>query len=448
MEHENLIACHECDLLFRRPPRLDGLVARCSRCRTRLTGILHARPTLDLTCAMTVAALVTFLIAQGFPVIALDADGMTSHATLFDAVVALWSTRMRIVAAIVFCSTTLFPLIELVALLYLLIPLRVGSVPPRFIHALRFAQLLRPWGMIEVLMLGVLVTTVKMASLAQVIPETALFAFGALTLMLGAVSTFDPGALWEMHDEIRTRRISGVPRPRSHSERTTECRISDSAENAATPGVTAKRAGLVACHTCARLQPRHRQSSGQHCLRCGSLLHERRPDSVRRTAALTLAAALLYIPANLLPVMHTESLGRSEDDTILGGVAYFWTSGDWPLSVIVFVASVMVPMLKLAILALQAIAAHRGSGWRPLERTRLFRIVERIGRWSMLDVFVVALTVALVHFGSFAEITAGPGALAFGGVVVLTMLASMQFDPRLIWDDTNSQTRPSSTRRS
>lgn len=99
-----------------------------------------------------------------------------------------------------------------------------------------------------------------------------------------------------------------------------------------------------------------------------------------------------------------------------------------------FVASVLVPMLKLAILALQAIAAHRGTPWRPLERARLHRLVERVGRWSMLDVFVVALTIALVHFGSFAEITPGPGALAFGAVVVLTMCASMQFDPRLIWD--------------
>lgn len=132
--------------------------------------------------------------------------------------------------------------------------------------------------------------------------------------------------------------------------------------------------------------------------------------------------------------MHATALGRAEDDTILGGVAYFWTSGDWALAVIVFIASVLVPMLKLAILAFQAIAAHRGMQWRPLERARLHRLVERVGRWSMLDVFVVALTIALVHFGSFADITPGPGVLAFGAVVVLTMCASMQFDPRLIWD--------------
>jgi paraquat-inducible protein A len=293
--------------------------------------------------------------------------------------------------------------------------------------------------MVEVFMLGVVVTTVKMVSLAHVIPGPALFAFGALTIMLGAVSLFDPHALWNICDEANMRRASGVPSAKPHAERAADSHFG-SAERAATHGLSAKLAGLIACHGCGRVQARQEPPSHQACSRCGALLHERRPDSITRTTALLLAAALLYIPANLLPVMHTTSLGRAEDDTILSGVAYFWTSGDWGLAIIVFVASVLVPLLKLAILALQAIAAHRRSGWRPLERSRLYRIVECVGRWSMLDVFVVALTVALVHFGSFAVITAGPGALAFGAVVVLTMFASMQFDPRLIWDNTDQRT--------
>ncbi|CAH2931482.1 MAG: Paraquat-inducible protein A [uncultured Paraburkholderia sp.] len=204
--------------------------------------------------------------------------------------------------------------------------------------------------------------------------------------------------------------------------------------------VTARHAGFVACHCCGLVQSRSAHATNQHCVRCRSPLHERRPESLTRTFGLLLAAALLYIPANLLPIMHTSSLGGAEEDTILGGIAYFWRSGDWPLAAIVFVASVMVPMLKLAILTLQTVTAYRGSDWQPLERARLHRMVERIGRWSMLDVFVVSLTVALVHFGSLAQITAGPGALAFGSVVVLTMLASNEFDPRLIWD--NVRRRP------
>jgi paraquat-inducible protein A len=198
--------------------------------------------------------------------------------------------------------------------------------------------------------------------------------------------------------------------------------------------VTALRSGMVSCHACGRVEPRIRSVTPQHCSRCGARLHRRNPDSLMRTWALLIAAALLYIPANLLPVMHTDSLLGSEDDTIMSGVVYFWTSGDWPLAIIVFIASIMVPMLKLSVLVLLTVTAQRRSRWRPMQRIKLYRMVERIGRWSMLDVFVVTLTVALVRFKSLAVITAGPGAIAFGSVVVLTMLASMQFDPRLIWD--------------
>lgn len=383
-----------------------------------MSGSHQARPTIDSTCAMAVAALITFLIAQRFPIIALKAQGVTSEATLFDAVASLWAGDMRIVAVVVLFTTTVFPLAELLALLYVLLPLRAGKVPRCFRPVIRFLLWLRPWGMIEVFMLGVLVTTVKMVSLAQVIPGPALFAFGALTVLLGAVSLFDPHRLWHACDEISAvdSATRSLPEP------------------APAQGFSAKHAGLLACHTCGCVQVRQGGASHQSCQRCSAPMHERRPGSLSRTAALLLAAALLYIPANLLPVMHSTALGRSEDDTILSGVAYFWTSGDWGLATIVFVASVLVPMLKLAALVLLVFAAHRRSTWRPLERTRLYRLVERIGRWSMLDVFVVALTVALVHFGSFAVITAGPGALAFGAVVILTMIASMQFDPRLIWD--------------
>ncbi len=198
---------------------------------------------------------------------------------------------------------------------------------------------------------------------------------------------------------------------------------------------TATEAGLCSCHACGQVQPFDDHATAkQRCARCHSTLHRRNPDSLMRTWALLIAAALLYIPANLLPVMHTASLVGDEDDTIMSGVAYFWTSGDAPLAVIVFIASIMVPMLKLSVLTLLTLTAQRRSTWRPIERTKLYRLVEFIGRWSMLDVFVVTLTVALVRFQSLAVITAGPGALAFGSVVILTMIASMQFDPRLIWD--------------
>ncbi|WP_321967812.1 paraquat-inducible protein A [Burkholderia cepacia] len=195
---------------------------------------------------------------------------------------------------------------------------------------------------------------------------------------------------------------------------------------------TAARAGLASCHTCGLVQTLDHHHIA--CVRCGTVLHFRRANSLARTWAFLIAAVILYIPANLLPVMRTASIVGSEEDTIMSGVVYFWTSGDWPLAVVVFVASILVPMLKLSVLLILVISAQRRSAWRPLQRTRLFRIVERVGRWSMLDIFVITLTVGLVQFRSLAVVTAGPGALAFGSVVILTMIALMQFDPRLIWD--------------
>lgn len=158
------------------------------------------------------AALFTYLIAQGFPIVELDLNGATSQTTLIGALVALWNEQMELVAVAVFCSTILFPLIELTALLYVLMPIRAGFVPPGFNLVLRAIQFVRPWGMIEVLMLGILVTIVKMTSLARVVPGAALFAFGALTLMLAVVVLFDPRALWDIADALGERRTPRTPR--------------------------------------------------------------------------------------------------------------------------------------------------------------------------------------------------------------------------------------------
>jgi paraquat-inducible protein A len=143
---------------------------------------------------------------------------------------------------------------------------------------------------------------------------------------------------------------------------------------------------------------------------------------------------LLYIPANLLPVMTTAYFGKQKADTIISGVVYFVLHGDWLLAAVIFVASVLVPLMKMLALAYLLVSVRRGRAARPRERTLLYRITELIGRWSMVDVFVVALLAALVQMGNLASIHPGPGALAFGGVVVLTMLAAHYFAPRLIWD--------------
>ena len=199
------------------------------------------------------------------------------------------------------------------------------------------------------------------------------------------------------------------------------------------PVETAASRGLLACHHCGTVW--RGAQVHEPCARCGTRLHRRKPDSLNRTWALVIAAAILYLPANLLPVMITRTIFGSQYDTIMSGIIYFWVSGAWGLAAIIFIASFLVPLFKLAALAIMAWSAGRRTDWRRQERATLYRIVEFIGRWSMLDVFVVCLLSGLVHIQGFAEISAGLGIAAFAGVVVLTMLASLSFDPRLTWDD-------------
>lgn len=194
----------------------------------------------------------------------------------------------------------------------------------------------------------------------------------------------------------------------------------------------ARDSGMIRCHHCGTVW--QGAADGDTCGRCSGALYSRKPDSLNRTWAFLITACILYVPANVMPVMTTRSLFDSQQDTILSGVIYFWVSGDWELAAIIFIASFLVPLFKLSALILMATMAGRHSDWRRPERTRLYRIVEVIGRWSMLDVFVVSLLAGLVRLEGFAEITAGPGIAAFGAVVVLTMLASISFDPRLGWD--------------
>jgi paraquat-inducible protein A len=203
---------------------------------------------------------------------------------------------------------------------------------------------------------------------------------------------------------------------------------------------TAARLGLLHCEACGLLNRPCREAGRMHCARCEAPLHRRKPNAIARTWAFLVAAAILYIPANLLPVIHSGSLfGENPHDTILGGVIYFWTSGSWALAIIVFLASIVVPGTKIAVLALLLVTSQRRSRWRPFERTRLYRMVAYIGRWSMVDIYIGAVSVALVQLRPFASIVPGPGAIFFGAVVILTLFASESFDPRLIWDPVDDE---------
>jgi paraquat-inducible protein A len=170
------------------------------------------------------------------------------------------------------------------------------------------------------------------------------------------------------------------------------------------------------------------------CRRCGSALHLRKPDSIARTWALLIAAYILYVPANVLPMMRTGSMFGAQSDTIMSGVVYLWHSGSWHIALVVFIASIVVPLAKMLSLTYLLISVQLGWTTRSLERTKLYRILEFVGPWSMLDVYVVLILVALVQLKSLASIQPGLAVAAFGAVVVLTMFAAMTFDPRLLWN--------------
>jgi paraquat-inducible protein A len=195
----------------------------------------------------------------------------------------------------------------------------------------------------------------------------------------------------------------------------------------------AARAGLLLCSACEMLN-RPVPGADIRCARCGGGLHWRKPGSLARAWAFLTAACILYIPANLMPVMESGSLFGSSSDTIMSGVRYLWNSGDWLIAAVIFLASIVFPGAKLVALAVLLSTAENRSKWRARQRARVYRMLDVVGRWSMTDIFVTAIVVALVQFKTIGVINPGPGATAFAAVVVLTLFASMSFDPRLIWD--------------
>lgn len=195
-------------------------------------------------------------------------------------------------------------------------------------------------------------------------------------------------------------------------------------------GVSAASQGLSSCHLCCKLAP----TDQHHCPRCGCAMHQRKTASLQKTLALLITACILYIPANVYPIMFTDSLGSTEPSTIMGGVILLIQLGSVPVAAVIFIFSVMVPSAKLMAMFYLVWSVERGKKVSPRQRSLMYRITEFVGKWSMVDVFVVAILVALVHLGGLVVIRPGLAALAFAGVVIVTMVAAESFDSRLMWD--------------
>ena len=427
---ENIVACLECDLLQRIPALEPGAIARCRRCGHT---IAFSKPdSLDRTLALTCAAAIALIIANVSPLMGLSVSGRQTSTTILGGAIEMWLRGEPITAMIVVFCALVAPAIHIGIMST--IPLAVRRTPaPYWVGTLlRWSEWHQPWAMVEVMMLGILVALIKIAELATVIPGIGMFAAGALVALIAAMTvSFDPREVWQ-----RVEWVGGEMPPGLSGSRSAGPTESASIHTGMLTGITL---GLVSCESCGLLsRPVDINEPGQ-CPRCGAELALRKHNAIQRTWAFIIAALICFIPANLLPVMVSTTLVGSEDDTIISGVVLLYKTGSWHLALIVLIASIVIPLAKIMALAYLLVTVQRRSIKEQHERLKLYRLVEFVGRWSMLDVFVITFTVALIQLQPLMSIKPGAGVLFFAAVVVLTMIGAENFDPRLIWDSSNEQ---------
>jgi len=383
-----------------------GARAVCLRCDAVLRHT-HRDP-LGLPLALNLAALILFAVAINSTLLVVSRMGQDHIATLFSGPRGLEDDGMWELAAVVLFTTLAAPLSKLLVVTTVLLGAHSSQPPPWLRGMFAWASRLRPWSMIEVYLLGVFVAFVRLGTEVRIDLGPALYALAALmVVMVAADYTLDAEAVWDIIGRRRPLALEahiGANRPE------------------------ARRMDCGTCHFVTRAVP------GTRCPRCGFPLQARKPNAIARTWALGTAALILYVPANTYPVLTLTSLGASTPSTILGGVRELLEAGMWPLAALVFFASIVVPAIKVTGLAILLIATQTGSDRWLRDRTRLYRFIDHIGRWSMIDIFVGSLLVALLQFGQLVTVLPGPGAIAFAAVVILTMLAAQAFDPRLMWD--------------
>ncbi|MBL6079719.1 PqiA/YebS family transporter subunit [Belnapia sp. T18] len=396
--------CDGCGSMVRIGPLARGEEARCPRCETVLRR--HAAASLEVPFALCIAGLVLYAVTMTMPFLGLQLLGQLRSSHVETGAFAFLQDGYGLLSVLVLLTLVAVPLMRLLLLLTVLGGLRLREAPRWLYKPFRWHERLAQWAMLEVFLFGVLVSYTRLADLAQVEIGPAAYGLAALALAQVALNArLDADRVWEA---LEARGAVSAPERRPE-----------------------EKAGLIGCDCCRVVVPAR---PGEACLRCDAPLHVRKPNSVARSWALIVAAVVLYVPANAFPVMEIVTFGRGGPHTILGGAWEFVESGFWPLALVVFLASVAVPLLKLIGLAIMLLGIHRRSDHGLIGKTRLYRVVEAIGRWSMIDIFVVSVLIALVRFGSVASISAGLGAACFAGVVVLTILAAEAFDPRLMWD--------------
>ncbi|MDZ7923181.1 MAG: paraquat-inducible protein A [Marinagarivorans sp.] len=401
------IACHQCGQIQRSAVCGRDKALVCSRCNHTLS--FGQGPWRETSAALAVTGLVLFVVSNCFVFLGLEVGAFYQESTLLSGVWALFANDQLALATLVLVTIFLFPLFELLALCYLVLPCYLNIRLPGQITIFRWFTKASPWSMLEIFLLGVLVTSVKLGDMASIILGISMVSFFVLVAVLGASYWFiDKDDLWAWLQP-------------------NNCYVHSVGER------------LYDCEICHALVGEKIVVQQGYCPRCDNRIYLRKPNSLQKTFAYTLAAALLYIPANLLPIMAMTSITGNREDTIYSGIVSLAAHGLWGIAAVVFIASLVVPMAKLFIMLYLVWSVWRADIRAMRERMWMFRVTEWVGRWSMVDVFVVTLLTGLVHFGFLGEIKPGAALLPFASVVVLTMLGAHAFDPRLIWDAKDAQ---------
>ena len=393
--------CPDCGLFSGLVPPKAGDNQYCPRC-TKILRRAHFRP-LDKATACYIAAAFFYFLTVTTPLLRVILYGRVRTSELYSGPLMLDMQNLWQVATVVLLTTMLMPLIKIFGYLTVLIGIRLERQPKWLGALFAWIRHIDPWTMVEVYMLGFLVAYTRMQMMAHVVLGPAVY--GMIGLMLSLVTAdavLDTEAIWERIPTRRGEALSQI-----------------------------ETAPLLGCDTCHLVS---RGQAGTHCPRCSDTLYKRKPSSLMRTWAFTLAALVLYLPSNIFPIMTVVKLGKAQSYTIIGGMFELARVGLMPLAVLVFVASILIPIFKLLSLGFLLASIHGRWQWQLHNRTRLYRIIDFIGRWSMVDVFMVSILVALVHFGRLADVEAESGAIYFASVVILTMLAVRCFDSRIMWD--------------
>ncbi|MGH8149424.1 MAG: paraquat-inducible protein A [Steroidobacteraceae bacterium] len=394
-----IIACSRCGALCDLVPLPAGTTAFCSTCESPLERTRGRSIPAALACAT--ATLVLLVPANVLPLLTVSLLGATHVSRLGSGVVVLWDHQWVIVAVLVGAFAVVLPFIRYGLLSTVLALVLAGRRPRRLGQAFRWAIWLDAWSMPDVFLIGLAVGYSRVAAnLPATIGPGGFCLIAAAFLSMLSRATLDRRTVW--------RAI--------HLEQ---------------PLITSGE-GVISCTSCDLVLPA--EAEGSSCPRCRSRVHARKPDSILRTAALCIAAFALYIPANVYPMSTDVQLGELVPHRIVDGIRELYQAGLWPLGILIFCTSIAIPLLKLAGLGWFLLSIRSRSRGRLRFKTRLYRLIDEIGRWSSTDVFTIAVFLPVLQFGGILSTRTATGAPAFFAVVVLTMLAARTFDPRLMWD--------------